>query len=157
MTAIVPNRSTREDLVPAEPSSIRLSDPGDPGSASLVLSGDAIRDLELVRLASTRPPATSLRRLLFIWLRIYVCERSSAGDWERVDLRIPLPIPLIGGLFQRRLDHQRALRALASLEADPSGAALSRQLDAFTGFEFIRVEEQASRKGKSSLVVIGLD
>jgi hypothetical protein len=156
MAAIIPKRSENSLSVPSSTALSLDRSPLD-GRGSLMLSGAPLRDLELVRIASTRPASTGLRRLLFVWLRIFVSERNSAGDWERVDLRIPLPIPIIGAMLQRKLDHQRALRALASLEDDPSGAALSRQLDAFTGFEFIRVEEQASRKGKSSLVVIGID
>ena len=119
---------------------------------------DLARDVEVLRIASARPPATTLRRLLFVWLRIYVNERKANGSWERVDLRLPLPIPLLGALLRRRMDAGTAIQALARIEqGGDTGAALARQVEAFTGFELIRVEESKPEQGKASLVVIGID
>ncbi len=124
----------------------------------ILLSGDPIQDVEILRIGSQRGPGTALRRLLFVWLRIFVAERKSSGDWQRVDVRLPIPLPLIGLMLRRKLDGRSAMRLLARIEDDPEpGGALGRQLDAFTGFELIRVEENKPGSGKSQLVVIGID
>lgn len=136
-----------------------------PGQVALSTEGpltgrraDLARDIEVLQVASARPASTVLRRLLFVWLRIYVNERKAGGSWERVDLRLPIPIPLLGALLRRRMGSGAALQALARIEqSGDTGAALARQVDAFTGFELIRVEESHPEKGKASLVVIGID
>jgi hypothetical protein len=72
------------------------------------------------------------RRALFSWLRIFV---HNPGDGERVNLRIPIPIPLVGLLLPSQPPVNQALR-----------------LRNMMAIEFIRVEED-----DGELVIIGLD
>jgi hypothetical protein len=102
---------------------------------------------------STIPIGSSLRRLVFVWLRIYVNERKR-GKSEKVNIKIPLPIPLLGAAFSRQLTFQRAAKMAAQARR---GEDVSDMLDSAMGFEFIRVEDDHSERDKSTLVVIGLD
>lgn len=117
--------------------------------------GLRVRELQAM---STVPAGTFARRILFLWFRIHVRETKPNGAVERVNLRIPLPIPFVGALLRPRMSGRQALEALARAEADPDAlAALGRALDAHMGLELIRVDEQSPARGKSSLVVIGFD
>jgi len=112
--------------------------------------------VESVRSIAATPPSRILRRFAFVWLRVYVRE-TKRGKVERVNLKIPIPLPLIGGLFPPGLSRTKALRALAIAQAsDDAAGALSDYLDSVMAFEFVRVED---RKGPDnhSLVVIGFD
>ncbi|SRR5581483_6384004 len=102
---------------------------------------------------STIPIGTALRRMLFVWFRIYVHE-TKYGKHEKVNVKIPLPIPLLGATFARQMSFQKAAQVAAQLQRgqDPSDA-----LESAMGFEFIRVEDDHSERNKRSLVVIGLD
>ena len=105
--------------------------------------------VEQIKDLSTAPTGKSLRRLLFMWLRIYVHDRS---DNTRVNLHIPLPIPLIGSMFARQLSSQRALSLYNELNSssEPS-ETLETYLRSMMGMEFIRVDDD------DTTVVIGLD
>jgi hypothetical protein len=112
--------------------------------------GDSVRDLQEL---SAIPIASSLRRVLFVWLRIYVKE-TKRGKSERVNIKIPLPIPVLGATFARRLSFQKAAQVAAQAER---GQDVSELLDSTMGFEFVRVEDEHPERDKRTLVVIGLD
>jgi hypothetical protein len=136
-----------------------------PASQADLASGTGDRDLALgtplperIRLMQDLTgagPSRSARRLIFIWFRIYVWERSAAGKASRVNVRIPIPIPFIGGLLPRRITPARAVRLLADSENLGSATEVAPLLESAMAFELIRVEED--RPGKRELVVIGFD
>lgn len=82
---------------------------------------------------------------------------TKRGKVQRVTVRIPIPIPVVGALLPLGLSRTKALKAVAIAEAsdDPAGE-LSDYLDSIMGFELVRVDE---RKGNDhrSLVVVGFD
>jgi hypothetical protein len=109
-----------------------------------------------VRALAAPPPSRFVRRIAFVWFRIFVLGIKKSKR-DRVDLRIPIPIPLIGVLLAHGLTRQKALRALAAAEAsDDPATAVSDYLDSVMGFEFIRVDERQG-PDKRDLVVIGFD
>jgi hypothetical protein len=113
-------------------------------------------DVDHIRAIAAAPPSRVVRRFMFLWFRVFVSEKKH-GKAERVNVRIPIPIPLIGGLFPPGLSRAKALRALAIAEsADDPATAMSDYLDSVMGFELVRVDE---RKGEDhrSLVVVGFD
>jgi hypothetical protein len=104
--------------------------------------------IETVQALAKAPPAKIGRRGLFTWLRIYVDE----GNGERVNLRIPLPIPLIGLLLPQQPPVNQALRLRNMMvESDDPAKTLEMYLDSLMAVEFIRVEDG------DDLVIIGLD
>lgn len=121
-----------------------------PHAERIIHLGDQVQALQSM---STISIGSALRRLLFVWLRIYVNE-TRRGKSEKVNIKIPLPIPLLGAAFARQLSFHKAAQ-LAS--AARRGDDVSEQLDSAMGFEFIRVQEGNPERGKSTLVVIGLD
>jgi hypothetical protein len=147
-------RQTTADLVPAAE---RAPGPG-PGPAPLALGGDLTAQVRTVRALSTVRPGTTARRALFMWLRIFVDERKPNGKQERVNVRIPIPLPLLGLLLPWRMSGSQAMKLLADAYAagDPL-PALQRGLDGYLAFEFVRVEETNPATGKTQLVVIGLE
>lgn len=122
----------------------------EPHPDRIINLGDQVQELQSL---STIPIGSTLRRLLFVWLRIYVNEKKR-GKSERVNIKIPLPIPIIGATFARQLSFQKAAQLAAQARR---GEDVSELLDSTMGFEFIRVEDDHSERGKSTLVVIGLD
>jgi len=114
------------------------------------------REVRALRDMTAIEPSRFIRRLLFLWLRVYVLNSREGRKEERVDVRIPIPIPLIGALFPRSIGWRQALAALAAAHdaADPRSVVRSH-LDAAMAFEFVRVESE--RHGKRELVVVGLD
>ncbi|MCE7939718.1 hypothetical protein DCC79_07845 [bacterium] len=111
-----------------------------------------------VRAITGQPAGTVLRRLLFMWLRIFVHETKANGKVERVNVRLPIPVPLVGALLRRQMPGQQALRAVAAAsDAEDGRTALGRHLESWMGFELIRVESHDAATHKSELVVIGLD
>ena len=114
------------------------------------------RDIEHVRAIAATPPSRILRRFAFMWFRVYVRE-TKWGKVERVNVKFPIPIPLVGVLFPAGLSRAKALKAvaLAKTTEDPE-AAVSDYLDSVMGFEFVRVEERKSAD-HHSLVVVGFD
>jgi hypothetical protein len=113
--------------------------------------GDEVRELQSL---STTPIARALRRWLFVWLRVYVRE-TKHGKSEKVNISIPLPIPILGATFARQLSFQQAAR-LAS-QARRGEINVDEALESAMGLEFVRVEEEHPERNKSQLVVIGLD
>src|SRR5581483_2205181 len=121
-----------------------------PSSERVIPLGDEVKQLQEL---STIPAGRALRRLFFIWFRVYVHE-VKYGKHEKVNVSIPLPIPLVGAAFARQLSFQRAAK-LAALAR--RGEDVSEYLDSTMGLEFVRVEEEKLERGKSTLVVVGLD
>ena len=112
--------------------------------------------VEDVRALAQQPPTKQLRRVVFVWFRVFVLGIKGSKR-ERVDVRIPIPLPVIGALFPIGLTRQKALAALAIAEsADDPATAVSDYLDSVMGFEIVRVDD---RKGpdKRELVVVGFD
>jgi hypothetical protein len=113
-------------------------------------------EIDAVRSIAAMPPSRFLRRVLFLWFRVYVRE-TKRGKSQRVNVRIPIPVPIVGALFPVGLSRAHALKALALAETAAQPAdAVSDYLDSVMGFEFVRVDE---RKGDDhhELVVVGLD
>ena len=110
----------------------------------------ALRDM------TAADPSRIVRRLLFLWLRVHVLERKEGRREERVDVRIPIPLPLVGALFPRSIGWRQALAAIVAGRdaADPS-AAMRGYLDSVMALELVRVESE--KRGKYELVVVGLD
>ena len=111
--------------------------------------------LDRVRLATARPWSQQARRIGFVWFRVFVWERGASGKQERVNVRIPIPLPGLGALMPRRLSWQQASHAIEvarTSDADETAA----YLDSVMGFEIVRVEEER-RSGSKQLVVVGLD
>jgi len=103
----------------------------------------------------TRTPiGKTARRLLFCWLRIYVNE-VKRGKATRVDLKIPIPIPVLGLLLRSRLTTQQALAAIELTQEDME--SLKAFVESCMGAEFIRVEEERPERDSRTQVVIGLD
>lgn len=91
-----------------------------------------------------------------MWFRVFVRE-TKRGKVERVNVRIPIPIPVIGALMPLHLSRARALNAVALVgSADDPATEMSDYLESVMGFELVRVDE---RKGDDhrSLVVVGFD
>ena len=117
----------------------------------------AMRDeIESIRTIAAQPASKWLRRVVFMWFRVYVHEQKH-GKHERVNVRIPIPIPILGALFPLGLSRQKALKAIAVIEeSDDPTQAVSEYLDSVMGFEFVRVEEHKGPDNKS-LVIVGFD
>ena len=113
-------------------------------------------EVESVRALAAAPPSRVVRRFVFLWFRVFVHEQKH-GKVERVNVKIPIPIPLVGGLFAPGLSRAKALRALAIAESsDDPATAVSDYLDSVMGFELVRVDERKSEDNRS-LVVVGFD
>jgi hypothetical protein len=114
------------------------------------------REVESVRAIAATSPSRILRRFALVWFRVYVRE-TKWGKTERVNVKFPIPIPLVGALFPPGLSRAKALRAVALAQsADDPASAVSDYLDSVMGFEFVRVEERKSAD-HHSLVVVGFD
>lgn len=135
------HQDTREiDVIPDTPSSSRI----------INLGAEAKQIQEL----STVPAMRTLRRWLFVWFRVYVNE-TKHGKSQKVNVAIPLPIPIIGATFARQLSFQRAAR-LAN-QARRGEIDLDEAIESTMGLEIVRVHEEQPERGKSQLVVVGLD
>lgn len=112
-------------------------------------------DIDHIRAIAAAPPSRFLRRFAFVWFRVFVHE-TKHGKSQRVNVRIPIPIPLIGAFLPAGLPRSKALTALALAEtSDTPAEAVGDYLDSVMGFEFVRVDE---RKGdRRQLVVVGFD
>lgn len=121
-----------------------------PRTERIINLGDQVKELQSL---STIPLGSYFRRWAFVWLRIYVNERKR-GKSEKVNIKIPLPIPIIGAAFSRQLSFQKAAKISAQAQR---GQDVSELLESAMGFEFIRVEDDHSERDKNTLVVIGLD
>ncbi|MFN8424370.1 MAG: hypothetical protein U0802_26640 [Candidatus Binatia bacterium] len=147
---------------PAAPAADIVVAPGRPPAPLAAGRRDAVALAEqayTLRRAFARPASTRLRRFLFVWFRVHVRE-TKRGHLERVNVKIPIPIPLIGALLPARMSGVQALKALGLAEAAPSGegtAALAAYVESVMGFEFVRVEEDQPERERRSLVVVGFD
>ncbi len=116
-------------------------------------------DIQRVQRVMRCPFTEFLRRTAFFWFRIYVRELDlNKGKDERVNIRIPIPIPFVGTLFRRQLSRRQALKAITLARRETNGPKLvEAYLDSCMALEFLRVEESDLEKRKWELVVIGLD
>jgi|GEM_PF-2506653 len=116
-------------------------------------------DIQRVQRVMRCPFTEFLRRTAFFWFRIYVRELDlNKGKDERVNIRIPIPIPFVGTLFRRQLSRRQALKAITLARRETNGPKLvEAYLDSCMPLEFLRVEESDLEKRKWELVVIGLD
>jgi len=113
-------------------------------------------DVDHIRALAAQPASRALRRFIFVWFRVFVLDIKGPKR-EKVNVRIPIPLPIVGGLFPHGLTRQKALQALAVAESsDDPATAVADYLDSVMGFEFVRVED---RKGpdRRELVVVGFD
>jgi hypothetical protein len=112
-------------------------------------SSELMVQVETVQSLAKAAPAKIGRRALFSWLRIFV---HHPGDGERVNLRIPIPIPLVGLLLPQQPPVNQALRLRNMMVAsDDPAKTLETYLDSLMAVEFIRVQDD------DELVIIGLD
>lgn len=112
-------------------------------------SKEMMVQVETVQSMAKAAPVKIGRRALFSWLRIFV---HNPGDGERVNLRIPIPIPLVGLLLPTQPPVNQALRLRNLMtESDNPAKTLETYLDSMMAIEFIRVEDDGE------LVIIGLD
>ncbi len=107
-----------------------------------------------VRDGSRQPYGTFLRRVLFFWLRVYVFEIYTNGKSKAVNVRIPIPLPLIGAFFQSKLSWSQAFQFIERSRR-AQGIPPERFLESCMALEFVRVYED--KEEKEELVVIGLD
>ena len=107
-----------------------------------------------VRDGNRQPYVTFLRRVLFFWLRIFVCERKAGEKTSAVDVRIPIPLPFIGAFFRHKMSWSQAFRFIEQGRRR-QGIPASRILDSCMAVELLRINEEKS--DKEELVVIGFD
>lgn len=112
-------------------------------------SNELMMQVETVQSLAKAAPVKIGRRALFSWLRIFVHD-PKAG--ERVNLRIPIPIPLVGLLLPQQPPVNQALRLRNMMvESDDPAKTLETYMDSLMAVEFIRVQDG------DELVIIGLD
>ncbi|WP_420641918.1 hypothetical protein [Candidatus Leptofilum sp.] len=110
---------------------------------------EMMTQVETVRSLAKAAPVKIGRRALFSWLRIFVHHPS---DGERVNLRIPIPLPLVGLLLPTQPPVNQALRLRNMMaESDNPAKTLETYMDSLMAVEFVRVEDD------DELVIIGLD
>ena len=98
--------------------------------------------------------STFWRRVLFFWFRIDKYENRSIEKSSVLDLRIPIPVPLVGALFRPGLSWSQAFRFIEQSRR-PQGVPPERYLESCMPLEFLRLYED--RNGKEELLVIGFD
>lgn len=118
-------------------------------SERVIHLADEVKQLQKM---STVSAGRTLRRLFFIWFRVYVDEVRH-GKHQKVNVKIPLPIPLVGTVFARQLSFQSAAKLTVQAR---HGEDISDYLDSVMGLELVRVDE-SNERGKSQLVVVGFD
>ena len=150
-----PNAQRRERLpVPYKESTVRAVEIVNdaPPTHSIENMQEQVKQIQDV--TATRPTAL-MRRLVFVWLRIYVDE-TKRGQSTKVNLAIPLPIPLIGALLKRQLSWNQAAQVVDLAQDDAANyQAIESLIESCMGLELIRVEEE--KTNKKTTVVIGLD
>ena len=107
-----------------------------------------------VQEGSRQPNSTFWRRVLFFWLRIYKYECMASEKSSVLDLRIPIPLPLIGAIFQQKLSWSQAFQFIEQSRR-PDGIPPERFLESCMPLEFLRLYE--GKNEKEELLVIGLD
>lgn len=106
-------------------------------------------EIRQIQVITEAPKSKVMRRALLLWLRIYVHDR---GDNTRVNLHIPIPIPLLGTLMSRHLSPSQALMLHNLLQESANPAeTMYEYLESAMAVEFIRVEDE------DTTVVIGFD
>jgi len=128
---------------------------GTPAPLARAGGGSLADEILRIRQATAAPAATSLRRLLFVWFRVYVRE-VRRGKVELTNVRIPIPIPLVGLLLPRRIDALRAARLLDAMHR-PAGGGIEAELGSSMAFEFVRHVADDPERDKTELVVVGFD
>ena len=139
------------DRLPA-PVTARVIEVSRPGRSVAELT----RAVDSVRALAPASPTRFARRVLFVWFRVFVRE-TKHQKVERVNVRIPIPIPIVGALLPLGLPRTKALKAVAVAESsDDPANDVTDYLDSVMGFELVRVDEH---KGNDhhSLVVVGFD
>jgi len=125
------------------------------GQATASLAEEVLR----IRQATAAPAGTILRRLLFVWFRVYVRE-ARGSKVELTNVRIPVPIPLVGLLLPRHMDVAKAARLVDAMRRPPSdgdGGGFEAGLSSSMAFEFVRHNTYDPDRDKSEHVVIGFD
>jgi len=119
--------------------------------------GDAFaQQIQAIQSVSERPRATTWRRAFLLWLRIYQWEKIKDGSKaKRLDLRIPIPVPILGVFLRRRLTWEQALHLLHALRRSSATEMFEPYLDGCMALEVLRIEEE--KNDKQELLVIGLD
>ncbi len=107
-----------------------------------------------VREGSRQPYGTFMRRVLFVWLRVFAFEVDTNGESQAVNVRIPIPLPLIGAFFQSKLSWSQAFQYIERSRRT-QGIPAERFLESCMALEFVRVYEVEEEK--EQLVVVGLD
>ena len=134
----------------------RTLDRGGATVAPPTAAGALLAHVEQVRSATAATPAKTFRRLLFFWFRVYV-RSNKRGKAERVNVAIPIPIPLLGLLFPGKLSWNQALQ-VATLADDPETLPeIGTYLESCMGLELVRVEQDNPDREHYELVVVGLD
>jgi hypothetical protein len=112
------------------------------------LPGTLTEQVQQIRAVTAATPAKTARRLLFFWLHIYVKDEEKTT----VNVRIPIPLPLVGALLPRQLSLTQVmtLRDLL-LEEGSSGKTVAEHLKTLMAVEFVHVNDDDTE------VVIGLD
>lgn len=136
------------------PSTIEVGVDNEPAEAGYGGRGDLPEIARQRRAGNRQPYVTFLRRALFFWLRIYICECKAGQETSAVDLRIPIPLPLIGAFFRQKLSWPQAFR-LVEQSRRPQGIPQSRLLESYMAVELLRINEE--KGDKEELVVIGFD
>jgi hypothetical protein len=113
-------------------------------------------EVHRIQVMTSPGPSRLFRRMLFLWFRVYVRSHREGRKEERVDVRIPVPLPLIGLIFPWRIGWKHALAAVAGAHSsDDPPRELRTYLESVMALEIVRVENE--RPGKRELVVIGFD
>ncbi len=107
-----------------------------------------------VRDSNQQAYVTLLRRALFLWLRIYAYEWKAGEKTGAVNIRIPIPLPLIGAFFRQRLSWSQAFRFIEQSRRS-QGIPPSHILDSCMAVELLRINE--AKRDKEGLLVIGFD
>lgn len=159
MTQSLPDSTNRGDDAGKVVPFAQKSRAVDRSTASVVPAAGAgalLAQVEQVRASTESTPAKTFRRLLFFWFRVYV-RSTKRGKAERVNVAIPIPIPLVGLLFPGRLSWNQALQ-IASMANDPQTVPeIGQYLESCMGLELVRVEQDHPERQHHELVVVGLD
>lgn len=107
-----------------------------------------------VQTISTQSQSTTWRRAFLVWLRIYQYEKQEGRKAKVLDLRIPIPLPVLGLLFPRNLSWDQALRVLKHIRAQDNHL-VEPALEGSMAIEFLRIEEEKAHK--QEILVIGID
>lgn len=157
-----PKRTSDEEALTRAHATLRRverdTERGAPAPLAASAPASLVEDVLRIRQATAAPAGTILRRLLFVWFRVYVRE-TRGSKVELTNVRIPVPIPLVGLLLPRRMDAAKAARLVDTLRRPPTQAdgGAESQLASQMAFEFVRHATHDPDRDKSEYVVIGFD